>query len=225
MREYLRGGIAVHNAGHYHAAHDAWEDRWLELKEAVPDAPATVEAVEDDDPLPGDPTPAADERLLHGLIQFTAAAHHLANGNPGGAAGLAESGRAYLGPLPADYRAVGVDEVRAFLEAVAADPAAVDGVPVLTHEGAAVGFEDLDFPATAVAAGVLAEEFGYDDGTVAAGVEYARADLSDGEEGSRFVALVFDFVREDEHRGIVAQRLGDHVRRRRHREEDVEGLF
>jgi predicted metal-dependent hydrolase len=224
MREHLRAGIAVHNAGHYHAAHDAWEDRWLALKGEVTEAPATVEAVEDVDPFPSEPTPAADERLLHGLIQFTAAAHHLTNGNPDGAAGLAESGRAYLAPLPADYRSVGVGVVRDYLDGVATDPATVEDVPALTHGGVAVGFEDLDFPATAVAAGVLAEEFGYD-GTVEAGVEYARADLADGEDGSRFVALVFDFVREAENRGIVAQRLGEHVRRRRHREEDVEGLF
>jgi len=51
----LRAGIAIHNAGHYHAAHDAWEDEWLELDDG------------------------SDERLLHGLIQFTAAIHHARN--------------------------------------------------------------------------------------------------------------------------------------------------
>jgi predicted metal-dependent hydrolase len=227
MREHLRAGIAIHNAGHHHAAHDAWEDRWLEVKRTVEDAPATVEAVTDDDgTVPADPTPAADERLLHGLIQFTAAVHHLGRDNPDGARGLAESGRAYLDPLVADYRGVNVDAVRAYLDAVAADPGATDReVPRLTHEGVALGFEDLEFPATAVAAGVLAEELGYDEETVAAGVEYARADLAAGDDGSRFLTLVFDFVRDADNRGIVAQRLGDHVSRRRHREEDVEGLF
>lgn len=225
MREYLRAGIAIHNAGHYHAAHDAWEDHWLALKGEVAEAPATVEAVEETEPFPSDPTPAADERLLHGLIQFTAAAHHLTNENPEGAAGLAESGRAYLAPLPADYRSVDVATVRTYLDAVAADPAAVEDVPALTHCGSALDFEALDFAATAVAAEVLAGELGYDEELVAAGVEYARTDLSEGDEGSRFVALVFDFVREDEHRGIVGQRLGEHVRRRRRRESDVEGLF
>ena len=27
MDAHLRAGVAIYNAGHYHAAHDAWEDR------------------------------------------------------------------------------------------------------------------------------------------------------------------------------------------------------
>jgi predicted metal-dependent hydrolase len=224
MREHLRAGVAVYNAGHYHAAHDAWEDHWIDLKRAVPDAPSTVEEVGDEAPLPGDPSPEADERLLHGLIQFTAAVHHLDGGNQEGALGLAESGRAYLDPLPREYRAVDVETVRSFLDSVVDDPEAVESLPELTHESRALSFVDLDFPATAVAAEVLAEEFG-DEDTVGSAIEYARTDLANGEAGSQFVALVFDYVREPDDRGIVLQRLGDHVSRRRHREEDVEGLF
>jgi predicted metal-dependent hydrolase len=228
MRDHLRAGIAIYNAGHYHAAHDAWEDRWLEIKRAVTNAPATVEQLDDADPngeFPDEPTPVADERLLHGLIQFTAAVHHLSEDNPGGAGGLAESGREYLGPLPADYRGVDVETVRAYLDRVADDPVPVDRVPDLTHEGRALSFGDLDFEATAVAAEVLAEEFGFDEAAVEAGVEYARADLAEGNEESRLVALVIDFVRETDDRGIVARRLGEHADRRRRRERDLEGLF
>ncbi|NIS31883.1 MAG: DUF309 domain-containing protein, partial [Actinobacteria bacterium] len=58
MDAHLRAGIAIYNAGGYHAAHDAWEDHWLEL-EAGTD----------------------DERFLHGLIQFTAAVHHAQGAN------------------------------------------------------------------------------------------------------------------------------------------------
>ena len=32
MRDHLRAGIAVFNAGDFHDAHDAWEDRWLDLE-------------------------------------------------------------------------------------------------------------------------------------------------------------------------------------------------
>jgi hypothetical protein len=41
----------------------------------------------------------------------------------------------------------------------------------------------------------------------------------------RFVALVTDFVRDPERRGLVYDRLAAHVRRRRDRETDVDGLF
>ncbi|MFB6301121.1 MAG: DUF309 domain-containing protein, partial [Halobacteriales archaeon] len=52
MDAHLRAGIAIYNAGGYHAAHDAWEDHWLDLESGTD-----------------------DERFLHGLIQFTAAVH------------------------------------------------------------------------------------------------------------------------------------------------------
>jgi len=54
---------------------------------------------------------------------------------------------------------------------------------------------------------------------------YARRDLEAGDDGSVFITLLFDFVREDENRGIISRRLTDHVGRRRAREEDVNGLF
>ncbi|PSP60265.1 DUF309 domain-containing protein, partial [Halobacteriales archaeon QH_7_66_37] len=37
--------------------------------------------------------------------------------------------------------------------------------------------------------------------------------------------LVFDFLRQPDDRGIVFQRLSEHVDRRADREADVEGLF
>jgi len=202
MDAHLRAGIAVYNAGRYHAAHDAWEDRWLALES-------------------GD-----DERFLHGLIQFTAVVHHGTDGNWSGAEGLAESAGEYLATLPADYRGVNLGDVRPFLARVAADPQAVDWTdpPALTHEGSAVGYADLGFDATAVAAGVLAEADGLDETVVADAVDSARAQIDDRGDG-RFVGLVFSFVREPDRRPVVYQRLRAHVERERQKDRDVEGLF
>ncbi|MDF9745812.1 DUF309 domain-containing protein [Natrinema salsiterrestre] len=204
MRDRLRAGAAVFNDGYYHAAHDAWEDRWLELESG------------------GD-----DERLLHGLIQYSAAVFHARERNWEGAVGLAESAGEYLAGLPADYRDLRLDPVRSFLSRLAADPELLERRPPvrIEHEGSVPTLPSLDFEATSIAAVVLAEEFGYDDEPVARARRYARQDLEDGEDDSVFITLLFDFVREDENRGIIAQRLMDHVGRRRAREEDVEGLF
>ena len=58
--EYL-AGIDLYNAGEYHAAHDAWEERWM-----GPVAP--------------------DEKLfLQAMIQSAVAFHHLQIGRPGAA--------------------------------------------------------------------------------------------------------------------------------------------
>jgi len=204
MDAHLRAGVAIYNAGYYHAAHDAWEDHWLGLGSGTD-----------------------DELLLHGLIQFTAAVYHARNRNWSGATGLAESGREYLVDLPPEYRAVNVETVRDFLAALERDPERIERgpVPALTHDGRVLGLADLDFDATAVAAEVLAEELGYDEDVIERAVEYARVDLDAGEEGSRFVTLLFDFVRDEDNRGIVVQRLSEHGQRRAHRESDVEGLF
>jgi predicted metal-dependent hydrolase len=204
MDAHLRAGIAIYNDGGYHAAHDAWEAHWLALESGTD-----------------------DERFLHGLIQFTAAVYHARNGNWSGATGLAESGRDYLAGLGATYRGVDVAAVREYLAALAADPELVERRPPLslTLDGERIATTDLDFEATAVAAEVLAEEHGYDEAVVEDAVSYARRDLSDGKTESPFVTFLFDFVREADNRDLIAQRLGEHVQRRRSREEDVEGLF
>ncbi|MBX0295422.1 DUF309 domain-containing protein [Haloarcula nitratireducens] len=202
MDAHLRAGIAVYNAGRYHAAHDAWEDYWLDLDS-------------------GD-----DERFLHGLIQFTAVVHHGGDENWSGARGLAESAGEYLADLPSEYRGVDLDSVRSFLDRVAADPEAMewDDPPRLTHNGDAIGYDDLDFDATAVAADVLAEADGYDENAIADAVAYARDELDERGEG-RFVGLLFALVRDEEHRAVVYHRLRDHVQRERQKDDDVAGLF
>jgi len=204
MDTHLRAGVAIYNAGGYHAAHDAWEDHWLGLESGTD-----------------------DELFLHGLIQFTAAVYHARNRNWSGATGLADSACEYLADLPAGYRGVHVGEVRSYLATLARDPELVERrVPLtLSHRGEVLGLGDLGFEATCVAADVLAEEEGYDEETVERAIEYARADLDAGTSESPFVALLFDFVRQPENRGVVFQRLTEHTGRRADRESDVEGLF
>lgn len=228
MRDHLRAGIAIHNAGYHHAAHDAWEDRWLAIKEAVGGStasPATVPSLADGT---ADPSAAADERLLHGLIQCTAAVYHLGRENWSGARGLAERASEYLGPLAPDYRGVNVGPVREYLDHVATDPEAAAGAPVieLTHEGRALTLEDLTLSEACIAALVLAGEFdAYDESVVESAIEYAREEAAAEDDASRFVALVLDFVREDDHRDLVYDRLRQHVERRRADRAEVEDLF
>ncbi len=207
MDAHLRAGIAVYNAGEHHAAHDAWEDRWLDLESGT-----------------------TDERFLHGLIQFTAAVHHGYGDNWAGLQGLAGSATEYLDGLPSPYRGVDIDTIRDYLADLAADPEHIERVepPRLRHGGRAPGLADFAdegaFEAAAIAAEVLAEEHdAYREAAIEAGIEYARESVEAG-EGGQFVALIFDFVAGEE-RDLVYQRLREHVDRRQSREADVEGLF
>lgn len=210
MDDHLRAGIAVYNAGHYHAAHDAWEDHWLDLEAGT-----------------------ADERFLHGLIQFTAAVHHAQHGNWAGLHGLARSGAGYLDGLAAEYRGVNLAAVRSYLRALAEDPEHVERTapPPLTIHGEALVLADLEYPAAGVAAGVLAETLdGYDEAVIERAVEFAdevvaARSAGDAAGDDRFLTLLVDFVRDPEHRGVIYQRLEGHVERRVAELEDVDGLF
>ena len=153
--------------------------------------------------------------------------YHARERNWEGAVGLAESAREYLGRISADYSGLHLEPVRSFLAGLAADPELIERRPpvVLAHDGTPPSLSDLDFGSTAIAAVILAEEFGYDPGPIEQARAYARRDLEAGADDSQFIALLFDFVRADEHRGIVFQRLREHVGRRQAREKDVDGLF
>jgi hypothetical protein len=206
----LRAGAAVYNAARERTgvdaeaavrpAHDPFEAAWLDLPEGTP-----------------------DERLLHGLVQFVAAVHHARRGNGEGATGLAASGRGYLRELDG-HRGVNVEEVRVFLERLAAGDADSDGPPALAVDGTEPAPADLgaDPEAALRAAGALADALDYDADPVERGTTYARSELPDG---GRFLRLVLDFVADGAHRRTVHRRLADHVARRRRREADVEGLF
>ncbi len=204
MRANLRAGIAIYNEGHFHAAHDAWEEHWLDLESGT-----------------------TNERLLHGLIQFTAAIHHASNRNWSGATGLAESAREYLSRVePADV-GVNVDTVVSYLIELGRDPEYIERrrPPDLQHDGVAITFADLDLAATGVVAAVLAEADGYDEEMIASANEYAIGDEAANAVSSPFVTLLFDFVRQPADRPIVHERLSAHVDRRRGKETDVSGLF
>lgn len=197
----LLAGAALFEAGEYHAAHDPWEARWL-----------------------GAEGPERD--LLQGLIQATAAVYHAREGNAEGARGLAEGAGGYLdaaaGSEPAER--VELDPLRAYLEALAGDPAPKRGPPALRVDGEPVRFEELRFEAVALAAEAIAEEYGLDEELVERATEYGRADLERGVASSPFVTLLVA-VASGDGRAVAMERLAGHVSRRRSREEDVEGLF
>lgn len=204
MDAHLSAGIAIYNAGGHHAAHDAWEDHWLELESGTP-----------------------DERFLHGLIQFTAAVYHGYQGNWTGVQGLAESASEYLDGLATDFRGVNVGEVRAYLDDWWVDPVLIERVtpPSLEYAGKAIRPADLDFDATVVAAEVLAEDVDdFDKEVVADAVGYARDAVSAGRP-DEFVSLLFDFVGDAGDRELIYDRLRSHVDRRRTRESDVTDVF
>lgn len=202
MDAALRAGIALYNAGEYHAAHDPWEDRWLRL-----DA--------------GD-----DERFLQALIQFTAATHHARQRNWSGATGLATSARDYLTGLGTRYRTVDLAPLRRWLRALAADPAVVErrGPPPLRHGDVPPGLDDLRFEAAALAASALAEEHGFDPTVIDRAVAFARQEIADG-DGSLFASTLLAFVTAGEARPLVHRRLEGHVDRREREYTDVAGLF
>jgi len=203
MDAALRAGIALYNAGQYRIAHDAWEHAWIGMSDA-------------------------DERkdFLQGLIQFTVAIHHATVDNAAGARSLAEKAPTYLGGYGDGFAGVDLAPVRSYLAALREDPTVVErrDPPTLTRHGEAVGLEDLDFDGTLLVADAIAETED-DEELIEQAIEYAQADLEAGDEGSQFVTLLFDYVRQPGARGIIRQRLGEHVERRRARDEDVEGLF
>jgi hypothetical protein len=203
MDAALRAGIALYNGGHYRIAHDAWEHAWIGMADS-------------------------DERkdFLQGLIQFTVAIHHATVDNAAGARSLAEKAPGYLGSYDEAFEGVPLEPVREYLAAIREDPSVVDRrePPTLTCDGDAISLDELDFDGTILAADAIAETEG-DEELIDATIEYARTDLEDGDEGSQFVTFLFDYVREPSARGIVRQRLGEHVQRREARDGDVEGLF
>jgi hypothetical protein len=129
----LRAGAALFNAGHYLAAHEPWEERWLQ-----------------------DPRDARED-CIQGLVQATAAIHKARTGNWSGAVGLARSGAAYLEDcdrpdLRAWLRRLAADPELAERERP----------PPLSVGGEVVTVESLTFPAAGHAAEALAETRGDD---------------------------------------------------------------
>ena len=127
----LRAGAALFNAGHYLAAHEPWEERWL-----------------------ADPRGERDD-CVQGLVQAAAATHKARTGNWSGAVGLAESGAAYLagcgrGGLRDWLRRLAADPELAERERP----------PAVRVDDEVVTVDGLEFPAAGVAAEALAETRG-----------------------------------------------------------------
>lgn len=226
---HLRAGLALYAAGEYHAAHEPWERRWLELGPGGTDATGESGSAADGSSAGGSAageSDSPDRRLLQGLIQTTAAVHHATTGNREGAIGLAGSAREYLDGLGETYRGVSLAPVREFLGVVADSPGAVErrGPVAIELDGAPVDAATLEFETVALCVDALVEEYDLDAETVERAVGYGRADLADGRATSPFVSLLVDLVGGG-NRPLVVRRLADHVARREHRESGVEGLF
>ena len=194
----VQAGVAIFNAGGHHEAHDAWEERWLTLDRGID-----------------------DERFLHGLIQYTAAVYHATRGNDAGAVGLGRRARGYLAGFPATYRRVAIRPLHHRLAAISVDPGIVGrrGVAPIQYEGQPIGVTDLDWPAIAIAARVLADAMDqWDERTLQSACERAGSD-------DRFRSLVRDFVVERKHRQLIYDRLVAHLDRERAIDDDVAELF
>jgi uncharacterized protein len=79
----LAEGLRCYEAGEFFAAHEAWETVWLEVHEP-------------------------DKTFLQGLIQVTAAFHHLRCNNPVGTGRLLHAALRRLEPYPACFGGISV---------------------------------------------------------------------------------------------------------------------
>ena len=202
MDTALRAGIALYTAGEAHAAHEPWEETWLELSA-------------------GD-----DERLFHGLIQFTAAVYHARQRNWDGAVGLAGHAQQYLTPLATTHRGINTDSVVTALQGLEADPERIERgpAPSLQYRGRQLTAADLEIEGITTAAGVVAEAYdGYDTAVVETAIDYAREEATGSQ--AKFIRLLASFVDDRGHRGIVYNRLRQNVERRQAKRDDVAGLF
>jgi hypothetical protein len=99
-RGALAEGLRLYDAGEFFAAHEAWESVWLRAQEP-------------------------EKMFLQGLIQVTAAFHHLQRNNPHGTALLLQAALGRLERYPSRFRGISVaslcDDIREWLQALEAD--------------------------------------------------------------------------------------------------------
>src|SRR5271163_1354785 len=95
----LAEGLRRYHAGEFFAAHEAWESVWLRAQEP-------------------------EKMFLQGLIQVTAAFHHLQRNNPHGTALLLQAALGRLERYPAAFGDISVDllcnDIRECLQALEA---------------------------------------------------------------------------------------------------------
>ena len=96
-RGELAEGLQRYHAGQFFAAHEAWEIVWLESQEP-------------------------EKMFLQGLIQVTAAFHHLRRNNPRGTALLLQAALGRLERYPARFGGISVtllcNDIREWLQAL-----------------------------------------------------------------------------------------------------------
>ncbi len=91
IEELLQRGIDLFNHGSYFEAHEAWEQAWLRS--------------------------TGEEKLFfQGLIQAAAAMLHAQRGNPDGCRRLWEKAASKLTPLPGEFGAIALAELRSALD-------------------------------------------------------------------------------------------------------------
>ena len=99
----LAEGLRLYHAGEFFAAHEAWETVWLRAQEP-------------------------EKMFLQGLIQVTAAFHHLQRNNPQGTALLLQAALGRLERYPACFGGISVDllcnDLREWLQALEAGASA-----------------------------------------------------------------------------------------------------
>jgi hypothetical protein len=104
----LAEGLQLYEAGEFFAAHEAWESRWLESQEP-------------------------EKTFLQGLIQVTAAFHHLRRKNPLGTTRLLQAALRRLEPYPAHFGGISVtllcSDIQERLQALHSDESAFGLAP------------------------------------------------------------------------------------------------
>lgn len=130
---YLRAGIALFNEGYYLAAHEPWEEAWLQK-------------------------PASDRNdCLQGLIQTAGAIHHATEGNNSGMIGLAESAQSYLQECPNAIEPV--QELQNWLSQLVVTPTLAESSnpPKLVFNDRPIRIDDLQMRELLLAAEGLAD--------------------------------------------------------------------
>ena len=115
IEELFQQGIDLFNEGRFFECHEAWEQAWLRS--------------------------SGDEKLFYqGMIQAAVAILHAQRGNLAGTRTLWKKARDKLGPLPTDYRAIALDELRyaleEFFDRVLGGATAPDRPPKIRRTGA-----------------------------------------------------------------------------------------
>ena len=108
----LAEGLRLYDAGEFFAAHEAWESVWLRAQEP-------------------------EKMFLQGLIQVTAAFHHLQRNNPQGTALLLQAALGRFERYPARFGDISVtllcNDIREWLQALEAGAPEPQLGPVRIH--------------------------------------------------------------------------------------------